>query len=84
MRRLINDNRINEIICSENSAKGLELLNTRQSVGSLSEMDQFGHDEMRRFWMYSRQIRELTIFGKEPFPGKTVETIFRKCSTFGR
>ncbi|RHZ80856.1 hypothetical protein Glove_131g20 [Diversispora epigaea] len=68
MRRLINDNRINEMIYTENNSKGLEILNTRQSVGSLSEMDQFGHDEMRRFWMYSRTIQESTISGKEPFP----------------
>ncbi|RHZ78197.1 hypothetical protein Glove_166g166 [Diversispora epigaea] len=70
MRRLINDNRINEMIYTENNTKGLEILNTRQSVGSLSEMDQFGHDEMRRFWMYSRTIQESTISGKEPFPGE--------------
>ncbi|RHZ87212.1 hypothetical protein Glove_39g6 [Diversispora epigaea] len=41
MRRLINDNRINEMIYTENNTKDLEILNTRQSVGSLSEMDQF-------------------------------------------
>jgi hypothetical protein len=73
MRRLINDNRINEIIYTENNTKGLEILNTRQSVGSLSEMDQFGHDEMRRFWMYSRTIQESTISGKEPFPGEMLK-----------
>ncbi|RHZ46354.1 hypothetical protein Glove_624g10 [Diversispora epigaea] len=67
MRRLINDNRINEMIYTENNSKGLEILNTYQSVGSLSEMDQFGHDEMRRFWMYSRTIQKSTISGKEPF-----------------
>ncbi|RHZ44077.1 hypothetical protein Glove_766g1 [Diversispora epigaea] len=73
MRRLINDNRINEMIYTKNNSKGLEILNTRQSVGSLSEMDQFGHDEMRRFWMYSRTIQELTISGKEPFPGEMLK-----------
>ncbi|RHZ57880.1 hypothetical protein Glove_382g57 [Diversispora epigaea] len=73
MRRLINDNRINEMIYTENNTKGLEILNTRQSVGSLSEMDQFGHDEMRRFWMYSRTIQESTISGKEPFPGEMLK-----------
>ncbi|RHZ90207.1 hypothetical protein Glove_4g13 [Diversispora epigaea] len=73
MRRLINDNRINEMIYTENNLKGLKILNTRQSVGSLSEMDQFGHDEMRRFWMYSRIIQESTISGKEPFPGEMLK-----------
>ncbi|RHZ84633.1 hypothetical protein Glove_78g86 [Diversispora epigaea] len=73
MHRLINDNRINEMIYTENNTKGLEILNTRQSVGSLSEMDQFGHDKMRRFWMYSRTIQESTIFRKEPFPGEMLK-----------
>ncbi|RHZ71253.1 hypothetical protein Glove_261g57 [Diversispora epigaea] len=73
MRRLINDNRINEMIYIENNLKGLEILNTRQSVGSLLEMDQFDHDEMKRFWMYSRTIQESTISGKEPFPGEILK-----------
>ncbi|RHZ78691.1 hypothetical protein Glove_158g2 [Diversispora epigaea] len=73
MRRLINDNRINEMIYTENNTKGLEILNTRQSVGSLSEMNQFGYDEMRRFWIYSRTIQESTISGKEPFPGEMLK-----------
>ncbi|RHZ48249.1 hypothetical protein Glove_554g9 [Diversispora epigaea] len=73
MCRLINDNRINEMIYTENNTKGLEILNTRQSVGSLSEIDQFGHDEMRRFWIYSRTIQESTISGKESFPGKMLK-----------
>jgi len=69
----MNDNRINEVIFTENITKGLELLDTRPSVGSLSEMDQFDHDEMRRFWMCSRQIQESTISGKEPFPGEMLK-----------
>ncbi|RHZ86920.1 hypothetical protein Glove_42g73 [Diversispora epigaea] len=51
----------------------LEILNTRQSVEFLSKMDQFGHDEMRRFWMYSRTIQESTISGKKPFPGEMLK-----------
>ncbi|RHZ79408.1 hypothetical protein Glove_146g14 [Diversispora epigaea] len=73
MRRLINNNRINEMIFTENNSKDLEILNTCQFVGSLSEMDQFGHDEIRRFWMYSRTIQESTISGKEPFPGEMLK-----------
>ncbi|RHZ87470.1 hypothetical protein Glove_34g53 [Diversispora epigaea] len=80
MRRLINDNRINEMIYTENNSKGLEILNTRQSIRSLSEMDQFGHDEMRRFWMYSRTIQESTISGKEPFPGEMLKPFSENIS----
>ncbi|RHZ73725.1 hypothetical protein Glove_229g27 [Diversispora epigaea] len=49
MRQLINDNRINEMIYTENNIKGLEIFNTHQPVGSLSEMDQFGYNKTRRF-----------------------------------
>ncbi|RHZ88696.1 hypothetical protein Glove_21g152 [Diversispora epigaea] len=73
IRRLINDNRINKIIYIENNTKSLEILNICQSVGSFSEMDQFGLDEIRRFWMYSRTIQESTISGKEPFPGEMLK-----------
>ena len=63
----MNDSRISDLICSEVDTKGLELLNTRPSVGSLSETDQFSHDEMSRFWLYSKQIQESTIKGNEKF-----------------
>ncbi|RHZ77441.1 hypothetical protein Glove_177g63 [Diversispora epigaea] len=36
-------------------------------------MDQFGHDEMRRFWIYLRTIQELTISEKEPFSGEMLK-----------
>ncbi|RHZ85231.1 hypothetical protein Glove_69g30 [Diversispora epigaea] len=61
------------MIYTENNSKDLEILNTHQSVRSLSEIDQFGHDEMRRFWMYSRTIQESTIFEKEPFPDEMLK-----------
>ena len=67
------DNRINEIINSEISTKGLELLDAQPSVGSLSETDEFDHEEMKRFWIISRQIQESTITGKEPFPGEMMK-----------
>ncbi|RHZ83389.1 hypothetical protein Glove_95g43 [Diversispora epigaea] len=73
MCRLINNNRINEMIYIENNTKGLEILNTRQSVRFLSEMDQFDHNKMRRFWMYSRTIQKLTISEKEPFSSKMLK-----------
>ena len=46
MRRLIFDNRISEIVNSGVETKGLELLNYRSSIGSLSETDSFSSDEM--------------------------------------
>ena len=69
----MNDNRINNIICSEVDTKGLELLNTRPSVGSLSETDQFSHDEMSRFRLYSKRIDKSTIKGNENFPGEMLK-----------
>ncbi|RHZ64636.1 hypothetical protein Glove_321g47 [Diversispora epigaea] len=41
MRQLINNNKINEMIYTENNIKGLKILNTRQSVRFFLEMDQF-------------------------------------------
>ncbi|RHZ82176.1 hypothetical protein Glove_113g31 [Diversispora epigaea] len=73
MCQLINDNRINEMIYTENNSKGLEILNICQFVKFLSEMDQFDHDKMKIFWMYSKTIQESTISGKEPFPGKMLK-----------
>ncbi|RHZ51693.1 hypothetical protein Glove_475g43 [Diversispora epigaea] len=56
MRRLINDNRINEMIYTENNTKGLEILNTRQSVRSLSEMDQFEPFPGKMLKLFSENI----------------------------
>ncbi|GET55402.1 hypothetical protein GLOIN_2v1786147 [Rhizophagus irregularis DAOM 181602=DAOM 197198] len=48
----------------------------RPSVGSLSEADQFSADEMRRFWLTSRNIHESTTTGKEAFPGEMLRPVF--------
>ena len=57
MRRLVNDNRIREISSSvNNQTKGLDLLDNRTTVGSLSEDDEYSSDEMERFWSNSRNI----------------------------
>ena len=57
MRRLMNDNRIRDIVVSSgNETKGLELLEDRPTVGSLSENDQFASNEIERFWLNSRNI----------------------------
>jgi hypothetical protein len=49
MRRMMTDSHINSIINSSENVKGLELLNKRPSVGSLSETDEFSSDEIERF-----------------------------------
>ncbi|RHZ50939.1 hypothetical protein Glove_487g4 [Diversispora epigaea] len=61
------------MIYTENNSKGLEILNTRQFVRSLSEMDQFSYHEIRRFWMYLRTIQESTISKKESFPSEMLK-----------
>ena len=48
MRRLMNDNRIREISSSVD-IRGLNLLDSRTTVGSLSENDEYSYDEMERF-----------------------------------
>lgn len=71
MRRLMNDNRIRDISSSATvPTKGLDILNNRTIVGSLSENDEFSSDELKRFWFNSRNIRESIITGREPFPGE--------------
>ena len=69
MRRLMNDNRIREISSSVD-IRGLNLLDSRTTVGSLSENDEYSYDKMERFWSNSRNIRESIATGSEPFPGE--------------
>jgi hypothetical protein len=67
----MNDIRIRNIIDSgEQTNKGLDLLENRPTVGSLSESDQFASEEMERFWLNSRNIQESSITGCETFPGE--------------
>ena len=65
----MNDNRIREISSSVD-IRGLNLLDGRNTVGSLSENDEYSSDEMKRFWSNSRHIRESIATGSEPFPGE--------------
>ncbi|GET51674.1 hypothetical protein GLOIN_2v1775288 [Rhizophagus irregularis DAOM 181602=DAOM 197198] len=76
MRRLMFDNQISNIINSGVESKGLDLISNRPSVGSLSEADQFSADEMRRFWLTSRNIHESTTTGKEAFLGEMLRPVF--------
>jgi hypothetical protein len=71
MRRIMSDNQISNIISSEiEPTKGLDILNPRPSVGSISENDEFSSEEMDRFLMYSQNIKESPIYGHEAFPGE--------------
>src|ERR1044071_8774859 len=69
MCRLMNDNRIREI-SSFVDIRGLNLLDSRATVGSLSENDEYSYDEMERFWSNSRNIRESIATRSEPFSGE--------------
>ena len=64
------DSQIDSIISSGVETKGLELLDNQLSIGSLSATNQFSSDEIFRFWMNSRDIKESSISGSEKFPGE--------------
>jgi hypothetical protein len=67
----MNNNRIREISSSLNTqTKGLDLLENRTMVGSLSEDNEYSSDEMERFWFNSRNIRESIVTRHELFSGK--------------
>jgi hypothetical protein len=71
MRRLMFDNQIKNILSSSGvEMKGLGLLDSWHSVGSLSATDEFSSDEMHRFWMNSQNIQESQVSGSEQFPGE--------------
>ena len=76
MRRMMNDSYINSIVNSAGEkVKGLELLKQRPLVGSLAEADEFSSDEMKRFWLNSRNIHQSSINGSEPFPGEMMRPV---------
>ena len=64
------DSQIDSIISSGVETKGLDLLDNRPFVGSLSITDQFSSDEIYRFWMNSQNIKESWISGSEKFLGE--------------
>jgi len=69
MRRIMNDKQINNIVSSGIvDTKGLDILDTRPSVGSISEPDEFTSVEMERYLLYSQNIKESPIAGCEAFP----------------
>jgi hypothetical protein len=77
MRRLMNDNRIANLTNSGIETKGLDLLNNRPTVGSLSAADNFSSDEMHRFWLNSRVIQGSVMTGNERFPGEMLSPSFK-------
>jgi hypothetical protein len=70
------DNQVRTIVSSGVDVRGLELLNNRHSTGSLSATDEFSSDEMLRFWMNARNIRDSQIFGSESIPGEFLKPSF--------
>lgn len=76
MRRLMVETQINDIISSGLEVKGLELLNNRPSVGSLSDANEFSTEEMYRFLLNSRNIIDSLITGYEDFPGSLLRPQF--------
>src|ERR1043166_7762068 len=65
----MSDMQINNIISLSSDVRGLELLDSQPSVGSLSDTNELSTDEMYRFLMNSRNISESPITGCEQFPG---------------
>ena len=49
-------------------------------MGFLSETDQYDHDEMERFLMYSKDIQELAITGSEKYPGEMLRLYVENVS----
>ena len=71
MRRIMNDNQISNIISSGSvSTKGFNILDTRPSVGTISENDEFSSEEMERFLLYSQNIKESPVSGMKHFQEK--------------
>ena len=68
---------IDDIISSSFETKGLELLNNRPSVGSLSETNEFSTDEMYRFLMNSRNVLTSPITGSEEFLSEFLKLQFK-------
>ncbi len=70
------DAQIEDIKSFRVETKGLELLENRPTVGSLSATDRFSSDEIRRFLLYSRNIKESVITGCKAFSGEMLRPYF--------
>ena len=49
------------------TTKGLDILNTRTSVSSISENNKFTLKEIERFLLYLQYIKESLIYGYERY-----------------
>jgi len=73
----MNDKQINNIVSSGIvDTKGLDILDTRPSVGSISEPDEFTSVEMKQYLLYSQNIKEslmrsISRRNARPFLGKS-------------
>ena len=52
------------------TTKGLDILNTRTSVSSISENDKFTSEKMEQFLLYLQNIKESLIYGYKRYPGE--------------
>ncbi len=64
------DIQIENIKSSGIETKRLELLENRPTIGSLSVTNRFSSNEMRRFLLHSRNIKESVIIECEAFSGE--------------
>src|SRR6266542_119730 len=67
MRRMMFDT---QILAKSSGTKGIELLETRPNVRSLSATDEFSFDEMYRFLLHSKDIQNSVITEREAFSGE--------------
>ena len=70
------DIQIEDIKSSRIETKGLELLKNWLTVRLLSATDRFFSDEMRRFLLHSRNIKESVITGYEAFSDEMLRLYF--------
>ncbi|EXX50689.1 hypothetical protein RirG_268440 [Rhizophagus irregularis DAOM 197198w] len=79
MRRIMNDKQINNIVSSGIvDTKGLDILDTRPSISSISKPDKFTSVEMKRYLLYSQNIKESLIAGCEAFPEEMLGPFLEK------
>ena len=65
-----------QILAKSSGTKGIELLETRPNVRSLSATDEFSFDEMYRFLLHSKDIQNSVITEREAFSGEMLKPSF--------
>ncbi|GBB91137.1 hypothetical protein RclHR1_18280007 [Rhizophagus clarus] len=60
------------------NTKGLNILDTRPSVSSISKIDKFTSDEMAQYLLYLQNIKESSISGYEAFSGEILGPLTKK------